>query len=324
MKIRDFAELLCLAAIWGGSFLFLRLSAPAVGPVGVAAFRVTGAALVLLPLALLKGQGPALRAHLPQLLGAAVLSCILPFMGLGQAARMLPAGLLSILNATTPMWGALVGWLWAREKLSAMRALGLGMGFAGVAMLGADGRHLDSPNAYWAVALALSATLMYALAVHFTKRYLSGLKPLSACAGTLGMASAVLVGPALWLGPPAATATATATAATGAMAASTWRDVPPSAWMALLALSLLCTGVAYLVFYRLIDRIGASRALTVTFLITPFGMLWAALFLGEHITATMVLSTAVILLGTWLSNQGGTFAPKPVATTTIDDKTRAA
>lgn len=304
MKIRDFAELLLLAAIWGGSFLFLRIAAPAVGPVGVAAFRVAGATLMLLPLALLKGEGPALRRHLPQLMGAAVLSCILPFMGLGQAARILPAGLLSILNATTPMWGALVGWLWAREKLSGMRALGLGMGFAGVAMLAADGRHLDVPHAHLAVAVALGSTLMYAFAVHYTKRYLAALKPLSACAGTLGMACTVLVAPALWLGPPAASASA---------AAAAWSAVPVIAWMALLALSLLCTGMAYLVFYRLIDRIGPSRALTVTFLITPFGMLWAAVFLGEHITITMVVSTVVILLGTWLSNQGSLMKTSPAA-----------
>lgn len=320
MKPRDFAELLCLAAIWGGSFLFLRIAAPAIGPVGVAACRVVGATLMLLPLALLRHEGPALRRHLPQLMGAAIFSCVLPFMGLGQAARHLPAGLLSILNATTPMWGALVGWLWAREKLSGMRALGLAMGFAGVAMLGADGRHLDSPNAHWAVALALGATLMYAVAVHYTKRYLSALKPLSACAGTLSMASLVLIGPALWVGPPAT-----------APATSSWSSVPMGAWMAVLALSLLCTGLAYLVFYRLIDRIGASRALTVTFLITPFGMLWAALFLGEHITVTMVASTAIILLGTWLSNQGvlAKAEPKPATLihqeeAKIEDRTRAA
>lgn len=313
MKIRDFAELLLLAAIWGGSFLFLRIAAPAVGPVGVAAFRVTGATLMLLPLALLRGEGPALRRHLPQLMGAAVLSCILPFMGLGQAARILPAGLLSILNATTPMWGALVGWLWAREKLSGMRALGLGMGFAGVAILGADGRHLDVPHAHLAVGLALGSTLMYAFAVHYTKRYLAALKPLSACAGTLSMASMVLVAPALWVGPPAVVDTAAAAAASAGTAEASWVAVPMVAWAALLALSLLCTGLAYLVFYRLIDRIGASRALTVTFLITPFGMLWGAVFLGEHITLTMVASTAVILLGTWLSNRESALKPPPAA-----------
>ncbi len=306
MKPRDLIELLFLAAIWGGSFLFLRIASPAVGPLAVAAFRVTGGALMLLPLVLISREGPALRQHGPQLMGAALLSCILPFMGLGQAARHLPSGLLSILNATTPMWGALVGWLWAREKLSGLRAFGLAMGFVGVALLAADGHHLDAPGAHGAVALALGSTLMYAFAVHYNKRFLNHLSPLTNCAGTLTMASVVMIAPALWLGPPAAQA-ATSTDITGSVG---WIHVPHQAWMALLALTLLCTGVAYLIFYRLIDRIGASRALTVTFLIPVFGMLWGALFMGEHITWMMVGSTGLILLGTWLSNQGAAL-PSP-------------
>lgn len=306
MKPRDLIELLFLAAIWGGSFLFLRIASPVVGPLGVAAFRVTGGALMLLPLVLISGEGRALRQHLPQLMGAAILSCILPFMGLGQAARHLPSGLLSILNATTPMWGALVGWLWAREKLSGLRAIGLAMGFVGVALLAANGHQFDAPGTHWAAALALGSTLMYAFAVHYNKRFLSTLSPLSNCAGTLTMASVVMIAPALWMGPPAAHA-ATSPALVSSPA---WNDVPQAAWLALLALTLLCTGVAYLIFYRLIDRIGASRALTVTFLIPVFGMLWGTLFLGEHITWMMVGSTGLILLGTWLSNQGAAL-PSP-------------
>lgn len=296
MKPRDLIELLFLAAVWGGSFLFLRVASPAIGPLGVAAFRVTGGAMMLLPLVVLHREGAALRRHLPQLVGAAVLSSILPFLGLSQASRSLPAGLLSILNATTPMWGALVGWLWANEKLSLQRALGLGMSFAGVALLASDGHQFSTEGATGGALLALGSTLMYAFAVHYNKRYLSTLSPLTNSAGTLTVASALLVLPALWVGPQPAHA---------ALAESTnWANVPSAAWMALLALTVLCTGVAYLIFYRLIDRIGASRALTVTFLIPVFGMMWGALFLGERITAMMMASTTVILLGTWLSNHG--------------------
>lgn len=313
MKPRDVIELLFLAAIWGGSFLFLRVASPAVGPLAVAAFRVTGGALMLLPLVLISREGPALRQHAPQLLGAALLSCILPFMGLGQAARHLPSGLLSILNATTPMWGALVGWLWAGERLSGLRAMGLSMGFVGVALLAVDGHQFAAPGAHWAAALALGSTLMYAFAVHYNKRFLSHLSPLSNCAGTLSMASVVMIAPALWLGPPAAQAATPTTL----VASTGWNHVPHQAWLALLALTLLCTGVAYLIFYRLIDRIGASRALTVTFLIPVFGMLWGAMFMDEHITLMMIGSTGLILLGTWLSNQGAALpAPRldhPVA-----------
>jgi len=294
MKARDLFDLLILAAVWGASFLFLRIATPAVGPLGVAAVRVAGGALMLMPLVALGGEGAALRRHAPQLVGAALLSSILPFMGLSQASRSLPAGLLSILNATTPMWGALVGWLWAREKLAPVRALGLALGFAGVALLAADSSQLQAPGALGAVALALGSTLMYAFAVHYNKRYLADLSPLANSAGTLAMASALLLGPALWIGPQPTVGLSEA--------AQGWLDIPGTAWQALLALTVLCTGLAYLIFYRLIERIGPSRALTVTFLIPVFGMLWGALFLDENVTMLMLLSTAIVLLGTWLSN----------------------
>lgn len=294
MKARDLFDLLILAAVWGASFLFLRVASPVVGPLGVAAVRVGGGALMLLPLVAMRGEMAALRRHGPWLVGAALLSCILPFMGLSQASRSLPAGMLSILNATTPMWGALVGWLWAREKLAPKRALGLAMGFAGVALLAADASQFSAQGAHGAVLLALGSTLTYAFAVHYNKRYLGTLTPLSNSAGTLAMASALLALPAWWVGPQPVRAEV------GHMAV--WADIPAAAWMALAALAILCTGLAYLIFYRLIERIGPNRALTVTFLIPVFGMLWGALFLDERVTVTMLLSTGIVLLGTWMSN----------------------
>jgi drug/metabolite transporter (DMT)-like permease len=310
MKARDLFELLLLAAIWGASFLFLRVATPAVGALGVAACRVVGSALLLMPLVLWRGEGASLRRHAPHLVGAALLSCILPFLGLGQASRNLSASLLSILNATTPMWGALVGWLWAGERLSPLRVVGLALGFAGVAVLAADGAQLDAPGAHGAVLLALGATLMYAFSVHYNKRYLAALSPLANSAGTLAMSGALLMLPALWLGPQPALA------ASGPSPA--WTAIPLPALQALLALTLVCTGLAYFMFYGLMERIGGSRALTVTFLIPVFGMLWGALFLHEQVTPAMLLSTGIVLLGTWLSNHGAqqaarqAHAPAPV------------
>jgi drug/metabolite transporter (DMT)-like permease len=292
MKTRDLIDMLALAAIWGASFLFLRVAAPAVGPLAVAAVRVSGAAALLLPLLIWRGEAKAMWQHAPLLLGAALLSAVLPFLGLSQAARSLPAGLLSILNATTPMWGALIGVLWLGERLSRTRAGGLALGFAGVAMLSADRSQFKAAGADGAVWLALGSTLLYALSVHYSKRYLSGLSALSNSGGTLLISALLLAGPAWWMGP-------LPLAGQGV----TWGAVPHSAWLALAALALLCTGLAYLMFYRLIARIGPSRALTVTFLIPVFGMLWGALFLDEHVSATMLISASVVLLGTWLSNR---------------------
>lgn len=290
---RDTIDMWLLAAVWGASFLFLRVAAPELGPVVVAAGRVLGAAAVLLPLVAWHGHAGAARAVWPQLLLSGIVTCVLPFLGLSQAARSIPAGPLSILNATTPLWGALVGWLWAREPLRGGTALGLLMGLGGVAWLAGHRSPLDVPLDPMAVALALGATLCYALGVHHSRRHLSGLPPLAVSGGSLAAAGLVLLGPAWWLGPQ-----------DGHGQAVPWSGVPAIAWAALAALAVVCTALAYLRFYRLIERIGPSRAMTVTFLIPVFGMLWGALWLDETISLTMVLSTAVIVAGTVLSTRG--------------------
>lgn len=290
--------MLLLAAIWGASFLFLRMAAPVVGPVAVAAFRVALATLVLLPFAWRQAQWAQLKGIAPVLLVSGVLSCVLPFMGLSQAARSLPAGLLSILNATTPLWGALVGWLWAKETLHRWRTVGLMMGFSGVAWLSLMHTPVDGSAPWSAIALALGSTLMYAIAVHHSKRYLSGLRPIVVTTGCLLSASLVLMGPALWLGPQPAAAMATLHSAT-----PEWQAVNGAVWAALVALAVLCTAIAYLLFFKLIGDIGPSRALTVTFLIPIFGMLWGWLFLGETITMDMLVCTGIVVAGTQLSNR---------------------
>ncbi|MGE5451780.1 MAG: DMT family transporter [Acidobacteriota bacterium] len=289
--------MLLLAAIWGASFLFLRMAAPVVGPVAVAAFRVALATLVLLPFALRHLPWQTVKRLWPALLVSGLLSCALPFMGLSQAARAMPAGLLSILNATSPLWGALVGWLWAGERLSRWRAVGLALGFGGVAWLSITHTPLDGQAPWLAIGLALSSTLMYALAVHHSKRYLSSLPPLVVTTGCLLAASLVLTGPALWLGPQPAMPLSPTSHLT------TWSAVPGSVWAALVGLAVLCTAWAYLLFFKLIAEIGPSRALTVTFLIPIFGMLWGWLFLQETVTADMLVCTAIIVAGTQLSNR---------------------
>ncbi|MGH6649428.1 DMT family transporter [Aquabacterium sp.] len=294
MRARDLAEMLLLAALWGASFLFLRMAAPVVGPLAVAAFRVTGAALMLWPLLLWRKQAGLVVRRTPVLLLAGLVTCVLPFLGLSHAARALPAGLLSILNATTPLWGALVGWLWMRERLSAGTVAGLLMGLAGVALLATDRTHIDGELAQGAVAIALASTLMYAIATHHTRRYLNTLPPLSVSTGCLSAAALVLAVPA-WLVGPQPSGNFPAPPAT-------WAEVPQATWLALTGLAVLCTAVAYLLFYRLLARVGPTRAMTVTFLIPVFGMLWGWLFLHEEITWPMLASTTVILLGTLLSN----------------------
>lgn len=293
MKPRDLLTLIALAAVWGASFLFLRVAAPVAGPVAVAAARVGLAALLLgLALLVMRQSWPA-RHNWPDLMVSALLSCVVPALCLGQAALSLPAGLMSILNATTPLWGVLVGWAWSRQAPSRAVVGGMLAGLIGVGILTGPGIGSPAPSGsasarFAPVVLILVATLSYAISVHHARRRLQHLSPLVLCAGTMVLASACLIGPALFVGP-------------AGLPSGLWSDVPMAAWGAMFALGAVCTALAYTVFFQLIQRLGPTPALTVTFLIPVFGMLWGALFLHEAITPLMLLGTAIIAWGTWQS-----------------------
>lgn len=300
MGWQDGLELLLLSAIWGASFLFLRIAAPQIGPVAVAATRITGAALVLMPLLMWRGQWKLLQGRWPTLLVASLLSCVLPFMGLSRAAQTLPAGPLSVLNATTPIWAAMLGWVLFGEALGWRRAAGLLLGLLGVAWLAQHrGGGLTEPLDLMAVGLALACTGLYALAIHHSRHFLKGLPPLAVSAGILGCGALWMLGPALWVGP-----VPLAGPAGGDLSGTTlsrWMNISGPVWWSLLALAVACTGLAYALFYRLVERVGTTRAVSVTFLIPPFAMLWSHLWLDESVSLDMLLGAGIVLMGTLLS-----------------------
>lgn len=288
MKTRDLSDLLLLAAIWGGSFLFMRMVVPAFGPVAMAFVRVAGAALLLLPLLLLRGQWPALRQHWRPMVVLGLTNSALPFLLFGYAAYTLPAGLAAIFNAATPLSTALIAWVWLGDPLTRWRSTGLALGFAGVAGLAAyksletdslHGLQVDTDTAL-AVAACLAATLMYGQAGSHAKRYLSGVPAMAMAAGTQTFAALALAVPALL----------------------SWPAVNPSLrdWALAAALAVLASGVAYMLYFRLITRIGPTGAASVTFLVPVFAALWGALVLGEAVTLPMLIGGAVILAGTAL------------------------
>jgi drug/metabolite transporter (DMT)-like permease len=284
MRKTDALSLLALAAIWGASFLFMRLGAGEFGAAALTFLRVGGAALFLLPLVLWRGQGAALRTHWRAIALVGVINSAVPYLLFAVAALAINAGLSSILNATAPLWTVLIGWLWLRERITLARVLGVALGFVGVLMLAWDKASLQPGQHGVSAALAMGACLLatfcYGVAAHLTKRRLSDAPPLAVAAGSQVAAALALAGPALW----------------------TWPRVMPgaTAWWSAAALSLLCTGVALVLYFRLIARLGAARAITVTFLLPVFGILWGALFLGEAVTLPMLLGCAVVLLGTAL------------------------
>jgi len=285
VKPRDIAELLALAALWGASFLFMRLGAGEFGPVALSALRVGIASAVLLPLLFWQGQGALLRTHWRAIAVVGVVNSALPFVLFSIAALAINAGLSAIFNATAPLWGAVIAWAWLGDRLSRARVLGLAIGFAGVLWLAWDKASLkpgeQGVSAVAAIAACLAATLCYGFAANYTKRRLSGVPALAVATGSQTAAAIVLALPAAWLWPAAAPSA--------------------TAWASVIGLALLCTALAYLLYFHLIDNLGAARAITVTFLIPVFGLFWGAVFLGETLTPAMLLGCAVILLGTALT-----------------------
>jgi len=280
MKTFDLAELLLLAAIWGSSFLFMRLGVPEFGPIPLAAVRVGVASLLLLPLLAVRGQFGGLRAHWRGLLVVGALNSAAPFVLFSFAALSITAGLSSIVNATTPLWTALIAFAWLGQRLTPLRVLGLLIGFAGVAFLAWD-KASFKPGADHAGLLALlacaAATLCYGIAANATRRMLHGVPPLTVAAGSQ-FAAALLLAP---------------------LAAGLWPAAAPGAlaWGSALALALLCTALAYLMYFRLMSRVGPTNAVSVTFLIPLFAILWGALFLRETVTAPMLAGGAIVAVG---------------------------
>lgn len=279
---REGVELLVLAAVWGGSFLFIRMAVPEFGAPALMVLRVGLAALMLLPLALMRGSklGVLRERWLPVLVIGA-LNAALPFLLYGYAAGSLSAGFLSVANASAPIWAAVVGWLWLKDRLPLSRMAGLAVGMAGILVLVWDKLDFGSGGSGPAVLAAVAAPMCYGIGTNASKRFLTGIEPLSNATGNLVAATLVLLPLALLHWPE--------------------QTVSLKAWSATIALALVCTGAAYVLFFRLLADMGPTGATSVTFLIPVFGMLWGAWFLDEEITPRILLGAGIILAGTALA-----------------------
>ncbi len=278
-------DFVLLAAIWGSSFLFTRVGVVEFGPLPTAFVRVAIASLFLIPLLWLRGLAPQLRRHWKKIFVIGILNSAIPFACFSFALLSITTGLSAILNATVPLFGALVAWFWLKDKPVGSRILGLVVGFAGVAMLAWD-KASFKPDASgvapgWAVLACLLATLCYGFAAIATKRYLSGLPALVTASGSQIGAMLGLALPALWF----------------------WPATMPGlqAWLSLVVVGVVCTGIAYILYFRLIERAGPARALAVTFVVPVFAVIYGVLFLGEAVTAWMLICGGVIVCGTALS-----------------------
>jgi drug/metabolite transporter (DMT)-like permease len=282
MRPRDVIELLLLSVLWGGAYLFTRAAVPAFGPAPLVSMRLGIAALLLLPMVAMRGGLPQLRAHPRALFMVGVPYTALPFMLMTWGALHITAGLSAVLNATAPMFGALVAHFVLKERLHAWRAAGLALGFFGVLILMSSGSvSLKTGEGPLAVLAVLGTAMIWSVGANYTRQKMVGVDPLVTTAGSLALASLCLV-PLAW---------------------ATWPATPPTAraWAEMAFLGIASSGLGMWMYFRLLSRIGAVRAMSVTFLSPLVAMVSGAIYLGEALTLQMLLGCAVVLLGTALS-----------------------
>jgi len=273
-------ELTVLGAIWGGSFLFMRVAAADFGPLPLVEARLSLGALILLPL-LWAARAQFSVALWLRIAGIAAINSVIPFALFAWGAERAPAGIGAISNAMTVMFTALIAFLFYGEQIGPRRLIGLVAGFVGVAIL-ASGRTAGA--SVWPAALAgTTAAFLYGIGINLVRRYLTGLPSGAVAAANLVSGSVLLAPLAIYNWPHHA--------------------IPAGSWVSAVLLGVLCTGIAFVFYYRLIGRVGAARASTVTYLIPLFGVIWAWLILGEPLTLTMGLAGALILAGVALSQR---------------------
>lgn len=261
--------------------MFMQVAGSAFGIMPTAALRVFIASAALLLILKAAGQFASLRQHWPKVFAIGVINSAIPFVLFSYAVMHINTGLTAILNATVPLFGALIAWFWLKDRLTGLRVLGLALGFMGIALLTGDKASFKPGGSGLAVLACLAAACCYGLAASLAKRFLTDVHPLASATGSQMGASLALLIPCLL----------------------TWPEQMPGArpWLAALFLGVMCTGVAYILYFRIIGKAGPTIALAVTFLIPVFAMGYGVLFLGEVVTSWMVMCGLITVLGTALS-----------------------
>lgn len=280
MNTASLIRLLLLSAIWGASFLFMRIGAPVLGPSLLIFARVGLAALFLLMMAFYLGKTLNTPRYWKHYLILGLFNSALPFLMFAYAAQTVSASLLSILNATAPIWAAAIGAIWLRSRPSSKALFGMLLGVIGVSLLVGIETVTLPEGGILAVVAGLGAAFSYGIATTYTKTAVS-VEPFANAHGSMWAATLILVPFALQSGPLQTT-------------------LPLHVILSVIALGIVCSGVAYLLYFRLIADIGAAPALTVTFLIPVFGILWGTVFLGEHVGWHTLAGSLTILVGTAL------------------------
>ncbi|MTV40297.1 DMT family transporter [Duganella radicis] len=279
MSTANLLRLILLAAIWGGSFLFMRIAAPVLGAAVLIEYRVLFAAVFLAVIGVFLKKSLDLKQNWKHYFILGLFNSALPFLMFAFAARTLSASVLAVLNATTPLWGTLIAAVWSRTMVSGKVMIGLALGTLGVALLVGFDHVSSKPGAGIAIAAVLFASFNYGIASNYAKQART-VEPFANAHGSM-WTSALMVLPVVPFFPAPGEPTV------GIMGA-------------VIALGVLCSGVAYLIYFRLIQDVGPSSALTVTFLSPLFGILWGVMFLGETVGWYTFAGAAIVITGTAL------------------------
>jgi drug/metabolite transporter (DMT)-like permease len=279
------ADLLLLSAVWGSSFMFTKIAAQDIGAMPTAFGRVAVAALFLVPLLLWKRETASLAQHWKKAFLIGIFNSGIPFAAYAYALLTISTSTGAIVNASTALFGAVIAWLWLKDKPSLSRTIGLVLGFTGVCLLALQNARSaptgDLTSQLVGMLVCLLAPLCYGLSASYTKLHFSGVPALVSATGSQLGAALFLAPFALWLWPDHA---------------MQWGTIA-----SLLVIGVVCTGMAYILFFRIIELAGASKALTVTYAVPVFAVFYGVTFLGETITMPMVLCAGVILVGISLS-----------------------
>ncbi len=280
IQLKDLLLFILLASIWGASFMFTRVSSPEFGAFAFASLRLGIAAIVLFPILMMAGNWQFLLKDWKLIIFISIFNSAMPFVMFAYATLTLEAGITSVLNSFVPMLSGLIAHLYFKDKLSRSQQAGLVIGIIGVGVLMMD-KMGGGNNALLPLIACLSACLSYAVSANITKRKLSHVPPKVLAASTMLVAGLLLV----------------------PFGIITWPETMPSltAWSAVVAVAVISTALAYLIFFELIKNIGPTRTVSVTLLIPIFGIFWGALLLDESITWSIIIGTLIIITGAYLS-----------------------
>jgi drug/metabolite transporter (DMT)-like permease len=285
VKAIDVIELLFLASVWGASFLFLRIASPEFGPIAVVELRILIGSVVLIPFIIRGNHIQVLLTRWRSIFILALISMVMPFPLFGYATLYANSGYVAVLNATTLMFASLIAYIWLKDRLGFYRLLGIVIGFCGIVILTFDEKSVDNDAGLLPTFAVLLAASLYGFTACYTRKFLLDLNPLIIVAGSQFFAAIILF----------------------PFAILTWPAESPStsAWLSVTVLGILCTSLANLSYFRLVGRIGVTRAVTVTYLIPIFGIFWGYLFLDESITTFIILGCGLILMGVGFINKRG-------------------